>query len=172
MSGAAALPPAAAAWSATVRRWRTGLFDSPVNIAITVGCMAVFVWIGVPLLRWAVLDATWAGTPETCARNGGACWAFIGEKLRFILFGLYPPAQQWQPLLALGLLFGLCAASGVPLLWGRRLIVSWVVVLTLSLTIMRGGVGSQPRSRWPLRSHLGGSRRSGLSGCCPSHSSR
>jgi len=140
MSGAAALLP----MSAAVRRWRTGLFDSPVNLAITVGCIAVFVWIGMPLLRWAVLDATWAGTPETCARSGGACWAFIGEKLRFILFGLYPPAHQWQPLLALGLLFGLCAASGVPRLWGRRLIISWVVVLTLSLTIMRGGAGSQP----------------------------
>ena len=146
MSDAAALRsgPAAEVWSATVRRWRTGLFDSPLNIAITLGCIAVFIRIAVPLLRWAVLDATWAGTPETCARASGACWAFIGEKLRFILFGLYPPADQWQPLLAMGLLFGLCAASGVPRLWGQRLIISWVVVLTLSLTIMRGGIGSHP----------------------------
>ena len=42
-----------------------------------------------------------AGAPLACrAPRAGACWAVIGEKLRLILFGIYPYAQQWRPAIA------------------------------------------------------------------------
>ena len=50
---------------------------------------------------------------------GGACWAFIVEKHRLILFGTYPYDEQWRPLLATIILIAVivcaaCAASGSP----------------------------------------------------------
>ena len=39
----------------------------------------------------AAVDAVWrAPDPRACREAHGACWAFIGEKHRFILFGTYP----------------------------------------------------------------------------------
>jgi general L-amino acid transport system permease protein len=71
---------------------RANLFDGAFNTILTIlaaGLLAVAV---PPLVRWAFIDAVWhAGSGQAC-RGGGACWAFIGEKLRFILFGPYPYA--------------------------------------------------------------------------------
>jgi len=127
---------------ATVRRpwraWNRSLFGTPGNAVITIACLAVLAWAVPPLLRWAVIDATWIGTAEDCRTNGGACWAFIGEKLRFILFGFYPADRQWRPALVLVLLFGLVVASGMPRLWRRRLVAVWVLVLAASVTLLAG----------------------------------
>ena len=55
-----------------------------------------------PFVRWALIDARWRGTAMDCRAPGvGACWAFIGHKLPFILFGLYPPGERWRSSLAM-----------------------------------------------------------------------
>ncbi|GAB5390332.1 MAG: hypothetical protein Alpg2KO_33000 [Alphaproteobacteria bacterium] len=36
----------------------------------------------------------------------GACWAVLNDKMRFIMFGLYPFDQHWRPFLAMILLVG------------------------------------------------------------------
>lgn len=94
----------------------------------------------IPALNWAVLDAVWAtDDPSTC-RDGGACWAFIAAKFRFIIFGVYPPDEQWRPLLVMGLILAMILASLSPKLWGQRLIVAWVVSVAMMLILMWGGV--------------------------------
>ena len=59
-----------------------------------------------------------AGLP---GRDGsGACWAMVGEKYRFILFGRYPYDQQWRPAICIALFIGLYAVSAhAPLLAPR-----------------------------------------------------
>lgn len=126
------------------RAWSRGLFGSPLNTAITVACLLLLGWAVPPLVRWAVTDATWVGTADTCRRNGGACWAFIGEKLRFILFGFYPADLQWRPALVLVLLLGLVAASGVPRLWHRRMVAVWVLAVAGSVSLLLGKPGGTP----------------------------
>ena len=37
-----------------------------------------------------VVDAIWHADSGRACRGEGACWAFIAEKLRFILFGRFP----------------------------------------------------------------------------------
>ena len=118
--------------------WGHGLFGTPLNAVITVACLAVLAWAVPPLLRWAVVDATWTGTAEACRQNGGACWAFIGEKLRFILFGFYPADRHWRPALVLLILCGLVVASGIPRLWHRRMVAVWVLALAGSVTLLAG----------------------------------
>lgn len=120
------------------RRWRSGLFGTPANIAITGAVVLLLAWAVPPLLRWSLLDATWTGTPEDCARRGGACWAFIGAKFRFIVFGFYPPPLQWRSLTALLLLSALVVASAIPRFWRPRLLLAWIIVPTAAIALLAG----------------------------------
>lgn len=117
-------------------------------LTVTTGFMLVLM---IPALNWAVLDAVWVtDDPSTC-RQGGACWAFIAAKFRFIIFGVYPPGEQWRPLLVMGLILVMILASLSPKLWGRRLIAAWISAVAVMLVLMWGGVfglKTVPTSSW------------------------
>jgi general L-amino acid transport system permease protein len=117
-------------------------------LTVTTGVLLILL---IPALNWAVLDAVWStDDPSTC-RNGGACWAFIAAKFRFIIFGVYPPDEQWRPLLVMGLILAMILASLSPKLWGRRLIAAWIASVAVMLTLMWGGVLGMtlvPTSSW------------------------
>jgi len=134
----------------TCRRWRTDLFGTRLNAVLTLGCIAFLVWAVPPIFRWAVLDATWSGTAETCAAGRGACWAFIGGKLNFIVFGPYPVALRWRSGLATGLLLALVVASCVPRLWHRLLPPAWIAVIAAAVVLMAGGLVTPavPTGKW------------------------
>ena len=48
------------------------------------------------------------------AAGHGACWGFVAEKWRLILFGRYPYEQQWRPALATGAVLVMLVASALP----------------------------------------------------------
>src|ERR1700754_2846877 len=77
------------------------LFSSPLNFLITV-LVAWILLLCVPaLVEWLFIKANFsATTAQECRASGGACWAFIREKHRLILFGTYPYDEQWRPLIA------------------------------------------------------------------------
>src|SRR5690606_1075234 len=93
------------------------------------------------LVDWAFLQAdfTSCARPE-CRKAAGACWAFIVEKHRLILFGTYPYDEQWRPLLATIILIAVIVCSGLRRFWNMRLAVIWVVGLTAVAILMWGGV--------------------------------
>ncbi len=126
--------PSVALW----HRLRQGLFGSPVNAVITLVVVALAVAILKPFFRWAVTDAVFAGSSEECVAAGGACWAFIAARLRFILFGLYPPAEQGAAAATTLVLIACAALTAIPRLWGRPLAVLWGATLLLSLGLMGG----------------------------------
>ena len=120
---------------------RTQLFSSPLNGLLTI----LSVWLlllAVPaLVDWAFLKSSLhATTAQECRAAGGACWAFIVEKHRLILFGLYPYDEQWRPLLATGILLGVIILSGVRRFWNLSLVVLWTVALIAVSVLMWGGV--------------------------------
>lgn len=117
---------------------RKGLIGTPLNAMLTVLVIAFLAWVLPPLLRWTVFDATWTGTARDCAANAGACWAFIGNKLRFILFAFYPPELQWRPLLVVVALLALLSATAFPRFWTRWLLAAWPVVIIGSWLLMAG----------------------------------
>lgn len=121
-----------------------GLFGSVPNTLLTLLVVAGLAWAGGPVLRWAVFDATWGGTGADCAMRDGACWAFLGTKLRFILFAFYPPELHWRPVLTLVLIFGLLGVSAVPRFWGRRLLLAWPATIAAAWALM----AAVPTSRW------------------------
>jgi general L-amino acid transport system permease protein len=112
---------------------------------IGLGLLAV-----VPIIRWAVIDAVWSGDAATCRAAAGACWAFIREKFLFILFGLYPPDQQWRPATALTIFAAIFGLSSMPRLWGLKLALLWAAAITAILWLMGGGFGLLPvaTSQW------------------------
>ena len=92
-----------------------------------------------PALNWATFDAVWSTDDPAECRAGGACWAFIADKLRFILFGIYPPEEQWRPLLVIGLILGMTLISLPPRNWGGRLLAGWIAAIMVMLALMWGG---------------------------------
>lgn len=120
---------------------RANLFNSPFNSVLTIACIALIVFILQAVLPWAVFKAVWSGTPKDCQVEGtGACWAVIGEKNRFTLFGRYTYAEQWRPGLAILLFLGLIGVSCFRRFWSKALIWAWVAQLFIWAILMWGGV--------------------------------
>lgn len=132
------------------RSWQKLFFGDWLSIFLTVLSVLIIISL-VPAFKWAVLDATWpGGTPEAC-RTGGACWAFVGAKLRLILFGLYPPQYQWRATIVILLILSMVLASLSPRLWGGRLVLFWAGGILLMLLLMGGGyfgLDPVPTSQW------------------------
>ena len=105
----------------------------------------------VPFAQWALLDAVWRPDAAACRAAHGACWGFIVEKHRFILFGTYPYEQQWRPALATALLIALWIASALRAFWRPWLAALWALGLALIALLMWGGIFGLPyveNDRW------------------------
>lgn len=131
-----------AARPAPARRRRNllgALFGDAVTAAATLLIAAVLVMAVPQLVSWGVLNGVWSGDADAC-RGAGACWAFLREKHPQILFGIYPPAERWRPLLVIGLVVALALWSLPPRHWTPRTLGLWVAGIAAALLLMGGGV--------------------------------
>ncbi len=128
--------------------------STPFNALVTL-LLCWLLWRYLPgLVDWLIVDAVWQGSsPQACANVDAACWLFIRLRFNQILFGLYPAAEQWRPIL--------CAAIGagwmisLNLSWGRwkgfiNLGVALVFVVAAAI-LLRGGILGLPpvaTSQW------------------------
>ncbi len=132
---------------------RQNLFSGWLNSIATLAILW-FAWQLVPpFVDWAFLEAVWQGGPAACreAKGTGACWAFIGEKHRFILFGTYPYAEHWRPGLGILVMLALYALSAMRRFWRPLLALYWAAGLALVGVLMWGGVFGLPyveNERW------------------------
>ena len=128
---------------------RRNLFPGWGSALTTLLLGFVLIYVGWGLFSWGVLNAHWS-VPQTpqgpdtslCRETHavGACWAVVGEKYRFILFGRYPFDQQWRPAVAILLFIGLYVVSAMRRFWRRELALIWVATLVLIGVLMWGGV--------------------------------
>src|SRR5690606_14064170 len=120
---------------------RANLFATPLNALLTILSVWLLLMMVPAIIDWAFISADFsAATAQECRAASGACWAFIAEKHRLILFGLYPYDEQWRPLLVVILLTGLLIISAIPRFWGRWLAGLWTVGLIAVGVLMWGGV--------------------------------
>jgi general L-amino acid transport system permease protein len=129
---------------------RTNLFGSWWSTAVTLLLGYLLIRWTIGFVDWAFVRAFWTvpvsanGTPDaTMCRTAsppGACWAVVGDKWRFILFGPYPYDQQWRPGLCIGIFIGLFVVSANRRFWRRELALIWVVALAAIGVLMWGGV--------------------------------
>jgi general L-amino acid transport system permease protein len=134
-------------------RWlRDNLFSNIWSTLATLAILLLAAKLLPPFLDWALLHAVWRGAdPAACREAQGACWAFIAEKHRFILFGTYPFEQHWRPGLATAILIGLWIASALRVFWRWWLAAVWAAGLALIGVLMWGGVLGLPyveNERW------------------------
>lgn len=133
------------------RRFAALLFGDWLSACLTLLSVGILLAL-LPAFKWAFWDAQWtAPTSNACFETTGACWAFVGSKLRLILFGLYPPDQQWRAALVIGVILLLVLLTAWPRMWGARLGLLWFAGIVVMLTLMSGGVlglTPVPTSKW------------------------
>lgn len=97
------------------------------------------------LLNWGLLEAVWIPDPNVCRLSDGACWGFIAEKWRLIIFGRYPYELQWRPAVAMLLVLIMLVVSAFPCMWqgiwAKRLWSAWGGSIILFFVLMLGGIG-------------------------------
>jgi len=101
-------------------------------------------WQFIPaLINWALVNAVWSPQNANHCRDAahqGACWAFVADKYRFILFGTFPVEQQWRPAIVILLLLALYGLSVWRTFTRPRLIAVWVTGLGTIGWLMWGGL--------------------------------
>lgn len=120
---------------------RKNFFGSLGSTALTVAVLLLLALLLPPLFNWSVWHAVASSDNQACraAHGHGACWGVVAEKGRLIIFGRYPFAEQWRPLLACALLVTLLTASCLRRFWRPLLAVAWVGVFAVLYVLMRGG---------------------------------
>jgi general L-amino acid transport system permease protein len=108
---------------------------------VLTGVLALLIAVALaPLVQWALIDAVWRPDAAACRAAHGACWGFIVEKHRFILFGTYPYDQQWRPAISTLMLLALCIVSALRAFWRPWLALVWVAGFAAIGVLMWGGV--------------------------------
>ena len=133
-------------------KWvRTNLFGSWPETVATLLILWILWKTVPPFIDWAFLDAVWKPDSKACRAGEGACWGFIAEKHRFILFGTYPYELHWRPAIATLVLIGLWVFSAFRVFWKSWLALVWLAGLTVIGILMWGGVLGMPyveNERW------------------------
>ncbi|TIP79207.1 MAG: amino acid ABC transporter permease, partial [Mesorhizobium sp.] len=137
---------------------RTHLFYSWFSTLVTIGLAYLTLKAATGILDWALLNAVWTvphdatgAQTQVCRNTSGACWAVVGEKHRYILFGTYPFEEQWRPALCIVIFISLYFLSGWRRFWNKTLPFIWIAGIVAVGTIMWGGVfglSYVPQERW------------------------
>ena len=124
-------------------RLRRSLFSGWLSSFATL-LIFYFAWRVIPpLVDWAFVQAVWSPENSRQCRDAmgqGACWAFIADKYRFILFGTFPAGEHWRPALVIIILLGLYAASVIRYTRRGGLAVAWLLGLATISMLMWGGL--------------------------------
>lgn len=117
---------------------RKNLFSSWGNGITTIVLIVGIGWILSGFLEWALLTANFTASTGSECRGGGACWALIREKFRYIFFGSFPYEQHWRPLFAVISMLAMLVLSADRRMWNWRLLVIWGVGSFITFLLMFG----------------------------------
>lgn len=125
-------------------RLRQKFFYSSAATGLTIVALFFLLVTGYLLVDWAVVNAVFRADNNACYASNGACWGFVTEKWRLILFGRFPYDEQWRAALACTLIIGMLVISAIPKFWtragGRCLFFGWFITLVCFFVLMYGGV--------------------------------
>ncbi|MFY7782452.1 MAG: amino acid ABC transporter permease, partial [Tagaea sp.] len=118
-------------------RARERFFGTKLDAAITLLCLVALYFAVPPLANWAFIEANWTATAAQCREaRQGACWAFIGEKFWFAVFGLYPYELRWRPATMLSLFAIMVGISLFRRFWSKTLVWAWVAASVVMFVLM------------------------------------
>ncbi|MBJ7543341.1 amino acid ABC transporter permease [Rhodomicrobium udaipurense] len=84
-------PPLAATTPAFRR-----LLGRAVNAAVTLTLGVALAFVAYGALSFLIFGAAWSGDVSACRATEGACWPFVGAKLKQFVFGRYPDDELWR----------------------------------------------------------------------------
>jgi general L-amino acid transport system permease protein len=131
---------------------KQNLFNTWYNTAFTLLGLYLIAVSVPPAFGWFFTNALWGSAPaDACDEVSGACWAFIAEKWRFILFGTYPFDEHWRPGVAVVIFIAMVVVSCLKPFWNKSLLVIWPVGLAVCWVLLSGGMfglTSVPNNLW------------------------
>ena len=80
---------------------RKNLFGTWINALLTVVAVWLIWRVAFAVVRWALLNASFAEGPASCKGIEGACWSFIREMWPLFMVGTYPASERWRPAVSL-----------------------------------------------------------------------
>lgn len=91
--------PAPHSGSGAIVWLKRNLFASPADTLLTLLGAAFLVWAVPPLYNFFIGNAVFfAESGEACRFEAvGACWAYIGARLNFFIYGFFPVEEYWRP---------------------------------------------------------------------------
>ncbi len=110
--------------------------------------LAAGLWFAVD---WLFLSAVISGSASECRAASGACWPFIADNWRRILFGTYPRGEHWRGGMVIGLFCLMLAMSFRRRLWGPGLALAWAGALASMSALLAGGFAGLvpvPTDKW------------------------
>ena len=77
---------------------KENLFSTPTSGLLTIASILFILWIVPDLIRYLFIDAVWTGADGAACRapGAGACWAYVGRKFGFFMYGSSPRDQVWR----------------------------------------------------------------------------
>ncbi|WNJ93628.1 amino acid ABC transporter permease [Bosea sp. 685] len=135
---------------------RANLFSGPVNSILTLLCAYIVVTSVPEMVRFYFIDAVWSGTnrdaclADKIGRPVGACWAYIGDRFQYFIYGSYPVPQRWR----VNIVFAMFALGVVWLLWERAPLKKvgfffFFVMLPIgAYVLLLGGPNAEGFLRW------------------------
>ena len=129
-----------------ILKWvRMNLFSSTSDTLVTLSVVLFLAWVVPATLSWLFFDSVgFSGDEAMCREATGACWPFMREKARLILFGTYPYEQQWRAAVACLVVISLVATLMLVRLKPGKMLILWLSGTALFITLMLGGVFGLP----------------------------
>lgn len=130
--------------NAMMSQLRKDYFSTPMTSLISLVIIGVILFVSLKVFNWGLVDAV--ATPDLgmCRAADGACWGFVAEKWRLILFGRYPYDEHWRAGLGTFVIVLMLVISAIPYFWTRArariLMLGWTVAFVAFFTLMYGGV--------------------------------
>lgn len=100
---------------------KENLLSSPANTLLTLATIYVLYLIVPTLIQFLIIDAVWTGADRAaCDANAigrpvGACWAYVGDRMSYFIYGSYPIPQRWR----VDIFFAMLAIGIVWVLWNN-----------------------------------------------------
>ena len=77
---------------------RSNLFSSLWSAVLTLGSIALLMWLLPSVIRYLFIDAIWSAPDGTACRapGAGACWAYVAQKFSYFMYASYPRDAVWR----------------------------------------------------------------------------
>ena len=121
---------------------RRNLFSSFSNTILTLLSLYLL-WLLIPaIIDWAIISSQLSGDDRFACGGGGACWAWLDQRIGQFLYGFYPEGERWRVNIAFILLFPALAPWLFDGVFGQRYLRWFSLAYPVLATILLvGGFG-------------------------------